>query len=165
MVLANLIDTLERRLHGDPKIVNVHLYDPLNVRAPPPSRRLDEVGLFLDIYFDGSHEPPNFENGFAKLEAGWAFVVVANRPLYCGQQIERYSADAYVVFRRSGSVCTDPGWPLWIGARKHSNNTGELSAFAESMLWFVFESPIECRGCAVAFFFDSTLAGNQTSGD
>ena len=68
--LANLIDTLERRLHGDPQIVNVHLYDPLNVRAPPPSRRLDEVGLFLDIYFDGSHERPNFENGFAQLEAG-----------------------------------------------------------------------------------------------
>ena len=55
LVLANLIDTLERRLYGDPQIVNVHLYDPLNVRVPPSSRRHDEVGLFLDINFDGSH--------------------------------------------------------------------------------------------------------------
>ena len=93
MVLANLIDTLERRLYGHPQIVNVHLYDPLNVRVPPSSRRHDEVGLFLDMYFDGSHEPPNFENGFAKLEAGLGFCCCgeqalilrsANRAVLCG---------------------------------------------------------------------------------
>ena len=30
---------------------------------------------------------------------------------------------------------------LWLGAREHTNNTGELTAIAEAMIWLAEEAP------------------------
>ena len=163
LVYAKLLESLQQKLHTNP--VHVHSYEPINLRAPPVLRRPEDIGLLLSFYLDGSHEPPSWRNDYAECEAGWSFVVVANQSIYCGQPIERISDTEFIVYRRCGPVTIAPDWPQWVGATKHSNNTGELSAFVEAMIFYLFEAPLECRGCAVSFHFDSLLSGNQTSGD
>ena len=39
-----------------------------------------------------------------------------------------------------GPVVTERWSELWVGAREHTNNTGELSAIAEAMLWLLEEA-------------------------
>ena len=82
-----------------------------------------------------------------------------------GDRHRSKNEDTYIVLHRHGSVITDVNAPNFIGTVKHSANTGELSAFAEAQLWFLFELDQAYRDSAVTFYFDSLLAGNQTSGD
>ena len=62
-----------------------------------------------------------------------------------------------------GPVVTEPWSELWVGAREHTNNTGELSAIAEAMLWLMEEAqdggevPVEIR-------YDSQYAANMARG-
>ena len=145
---------------------HAHLYEPSNARPPPPAAVLDVMTqrgeLYLEIYMDGSHDPKPSWNG--PFLAGWAFVVVANLPMDIGFGCIVLGG-GYRVFSRWGPVITDQQNQLWIGALKHSNNTGELSAFAEALLWLHMEAPAAIRTAPITFRWDSTLSGKQTSGD
>ena len=72
----------------------------------------------LLLYFDGSA---------AGKRAGWAFAV--------------FDWGGELLFERWGHVITDPKDPYSLGASTSSNNTGELSAFAEAMIWLICEMP------------------------
>ena len=140
LVFAKLLESLQQKLHTEP--VHVHSYEPINLREPPVLRRQEDVGLLLCFYLDGSHEPPSWRNDYAECEAGWSFVVVANQSVDCGQQVERISDTEFIVYRRCGPVTTASDCPMWVGANKHSNNTGELNAFIKAMLFYMFETNV-----------------------
>ena len=95
----------------------------------------------LLLYFDGSA---------AGKRAGWAFAV--------------FDWSGKLLFERWGHVITDPKDPLSLGASTSSNNTGELSAFAEAMIWLICEAP-HWRDRGVVFAFDSTYAIGAGTGE
>ena len=118
------------------------MYSPTNLASPPYT----ETELHFDIYLDGSYTPPRRDNDYEELPAGWGFVVACNQPIDLGLPVEyvgmnigdRYRSKnehTYIVLFRHGSVITDSNAPNFIGAVKHSANTGELSAFAEAQLF------------------------------
>ena len=94
----------------------------------------------LLLYFDGSA---------TGRRAGWAFAV--------------FEWSGALLFERWGSVITDPQDPMTLGASTASNNTAELSSFAEAMIWLICEMPVwKSRG--VVFAFDSTYAVGAGTG-
>ncbi|KAH8052831.1 endonuclease [Aureococcus anophagefferens] len=88
-------------------------------------------------------------NGFAGAKykpAGWGFVAVR---------------DGHVLAERWGPVELARGAAGYLGAEKCSNNTGELSAIGEALLWLRDED----RGAARALIcYDSKYAANITDG-
>ena len=95
----------------------------------------------LLLYFDGSA---------AGKHAGWAFAV--------------FDWGGTLIYERWGRVITDAKDPYSLGASTSSNNTGELSAFAEAMIWLICEGP-QWRGRGAVFAFDSTYAIGAGTGD
>ena len=78
--------------------------------------------------------------------AGWGFVAVR---------------DGSAVAERWGPVEVDAASPAFLGAEKCSNNTGELSAIGEALLWLRDED----RKCDRAVLcYDSKYAANITDG-
>ena len=61
--------------------------------------------------------------------AGWGAVVVERR-----MQADKQSGKAIFAFH--GPVESSASSIFWLGARIHTNNTGELSAIGEALLWF-----------------------------
>jgi len=63
--------------------------------------------------------------------AGWGFLVA------------NWHGDT--LFERWGRVGTDAGHPCFLGAETHSNNTEEVSAFIELLMYLFYESPLPWR--------------------
>ena len=101
--------------------------------APPPSQNI------FRIYFDGSC-PMNDKPVETRLGAGWGFMVTLNN---------KYMEE------RFGPVILDKFSPWFIGAENYSNNSGELSALYESLLFFqVHSNP----GDVLCLVYDSIFA-------
>jgi ribonuclease HI len=66
----------------------------------------------------------------------------------------------YVLF---APVVTENWHHCWLGARERTNNTAELSAIGELMLWLLQEAP-DLGDTAVHVRFDSTYAANVAQG-
>eukprot|EP00969_Alexandrium_andersonii_P154001 6808533-Alexandrium_andersonii.AAC.1 len=81
-------------------------------------------------------------------KAGWG-VVVFRWP------VEGKEPD----FVLHGPVVTEQWSQLWVGAREHTNNTGELSAIAEALLWLIDEAP-DGGGEPVLLRYDSVYAAS-----
>ena len=60
-------------------------------------------------------------------------------------------------------VVTETWDQLWLGARERTNNTGELSAIGELMLWLLHEAPDE-GNVPMVVRYDSTYAANMAQG-
>ena len=73
--------------------------------------------------------------------AGWGWILTT------GGDGEA-DAHAIMVAEGFGPVVTEEGHPAYLGARKHSNNTGELSAMAELLLALLghAQQPVTARG-------------------
>jgi ribonuclease HI len=130
-------------------------YHPRNCRSPD---MLDGEGGY-EISMDGSFL--TYPSVPAPSSASFGFVVLQG--IFHTQHDRRKPRP--IVFRRWGPVVLDPQNPLFIGATHFSNNTGEISAFIEAIFWLLLEAPLEVRTSNILFTYDSTLAGNQTSGD
>ncbi len=81
--------------------------------------------IAYQIYTDGS-----FDKGKRNIaKCGWGFVVFGR-----GMQPDR---DTEVLKEAFGPTVIDRGTKYFIGAGKKSNNTAELSAFIEAMLYIL----------------------------
>ena len=78
----------------------------------------------LILYTDGSHD-----SGKPQATAGFGYVGIRNG------DAEKDEINCYIEVQGAGPVVTDYKSPVYLGARKHSNNTGELTALMEAMLW------------------------------
>ena len=84
--------------------------------------------------------------------AGWGVVVF------------RYPVDTEVPdYVLHGPVVVGRWDPLWLGAGDATNNTGELSAIGELMLWLLHEAP-DRGDVPVHIRFDSKYAANMAQG-
>jgi ribonuclease HI len=102
-------------------------------RAPPPKT----TGK-MTAYTDG---------GERKNKAGWGAVILN----------EKSDVEAELW----GPVLTDPHDPLYLHATALTNNTGELTAIAEALIYILY---IDKSNRAVEIIYDSTLAGNIANG-
>ena len=105
----------------------------------------------LIIYPDGSHDSSK-----PQAVAGFGFTGIREGD---GEA----DMDARVVVSASGPVITDKTAGVFLGAEKHSNNSGELTALIEGMLW-----ALECDtqpDSAILLRPDSELAMGWTIGD
>ena len=83
------------------------------------------TGYHEDVYYlvtDGSYE--RGKRHFAK--AGWSFVMYD-----CSSAPQLDTKEIVAAF---GPTVVETGTPYWIGARKKSNNTSEMSAMIEALL-------------------------------
>ena len=78
------------------------------------------------IYTDGSARKVKDRSGKRSTLAGWGFVVLGDRG--DGNPLE-------VVDQQWGPVCLDENDVGFIGAEEGTNNTAEVSAIAEAMIW------------------------------
>jgi len=99
----------------------------------------------LLLYTDGSC-PSNQNVATSNLPAGWGVVVVRGGAIAA----ERY-----------GPVVIDPADPTYLGAEVCSNNTGELSALCEALLFLRDEATPAGRATVR---YDSKYAANIASG-
>ena len=78
--------------------------------------------------------------------ASWAFTVIGRDG----------SGDYWFLGSVAGPVITDPTSPLWVGAEKASNNTGEVSAALWAYAWLCsVQNPVPA-----ILHLDSTVAGH-----
>lgn len=103
------------------------------------------------VYVDGSCLGNQHVD--ATTPAAWGLVVVVG-----DDGLGRGSGD--LVHEDAGPVVTDPEAEGFLGAEVGSNNTAELSAFAQALRW-VLQQPEEG---AVLIRADSTYAGNLADG-
>ena len=100
----------------------------------------------LAVYTDGGCRGNVAVDTNRTQPAGWGFVAVR---------------DGHVLAERWGPVELARGAAGYLGAEKCSNNTGELSAIGEALLWLRDED----RGAAQALIcYDSKYAANITDG-
>jgi len=96
----------------------------------------------LIIYFDGA---------FLQQKGGWAFLAV--------------TWDGQIIFERWCAVCLNKQKDDFLGAHSLSNNTAELSAFGEALIWLLCECVFPWRERGVVFAYDSTYAVGAGSGE
>ena len=103
------------------------------------------------IYVDGSCI--GNQNVDAGTPAGWGVVIITG-----SNDLGRGNGEIHHEF--SGPVITDANNSDYIGAEVGSNNTAELTAFAEALRWLLKEGGNE----SVVIKTDSQYAGNQAIG-
>ena len=103
------------------------------------------------IYVDGSCI--GNQNVDAGTPAGWGVVIITG-----SNDLGRGNGEIHHEF--SGPVITDANNSDYIGAEVGSNNTAELTAFAEALRWLLKEGGNE----PVVIKTDSQYAGNQANG-
>ena len=103
------------------------------------------------IYVDGSC--PANRDVDATTPASWAFVVVEG-------DLSHGRGAGEVVHEEAGPVLTDPKAPGFLGAEVGSNNTAELSAFAQALRWLLMQTSDE----PALIRADSIYAGNLADG-
>ena len=84
----------------------------------------------LVIYTDGSHD-----SGKPQATAGFGYIGVRG-----GDAIQD-THNSYTQMQGSGPVITNKNSRPYLGADKHTNNTGETTAIIEAMLWALYEDP------------------------
>ena len=150
----------------------IHNFEPQELRGMTKYRYEDgdEEVPVLRYYIDGSG--PDRSGPKPAQFAGWAFVLTISGPrperagpeaptpipLYRNGQIE------WIVACRWGQVETDPSSIRFLGANHHSNNTAELTAICECLLFHLFELPQAWRDCPLEVKGDSLIALSQTTG-
>jgi ribonuclease HI/exonuclease III len=107
----------------------------------------------IRIYTDGSSKQDPSKDS---VRAGWGFVATLQ------DKTETESWGGLLVSQQFGQVITDPADQCWIGADKHSNNTAELSAIMEALLWV---SHREYKGWNIEILYDSVYAARSIIGD
>ncbi len=105
----------------------------------------------LHIYVDGSCI--GNQNVDGDTPAGWGVVVITG-----SNDLGRGNGEILEEF--NGKVITDPNENKFIGAEVGSNNTAELTAFAEALRWLLSEG----GDCEVIIKTDSQYAANQATG-
>ena len=85
----------------------------------------DNYRDLLIIYFDGA---------FLVQKAGWAYLAV--------------TWEGQIIFERWRAVCLDRTKNAFLGAHSFSNNTAELSALGEALIWLICDCvfPLRERG-------------------
>jgi ribonuclease HI len=104
------------------------------------------------IYVDGSCL--GNQNVDEETPAGWGVVVVTG-----SNDLGRGNGEIFHEF--NGRVITDPDESKFIGAEVGSNNTAELTAFAEALRWVLSEG----GDSEIVIKTDSQYAGNQATGN
>lgn len=104
------------------------------------------------IYVDGSCL--GNQNVDEETPAGWGVVVVTG-----SNDLGRGNGEIFHEF--NGRVITDPNESKFIGAEVGSNNTAELTAFAEALRWVLSEG----GDSEIVIKTDSQYAGNQATGN
>ena len=99
------------------------------------------------LYTDGSFNPHVPQN------AGWGVAVYRSDD----------PADTHCLCELYAPVCLDKEDPRFLGAEQASNNTGELSAIAEALLWLRDECPGPASVPA-ELIYDSKYAADLTLG-
>jgi ribonuclease HI len=113
-------------------------------RAPAAADPADEHRI--RVYTDGSCRG-NHSVQTSKNPAGWGFAAVnGNTPIQ----------------EMWGPVVIDPGDCAYLGAEHGSNNTGELCAITEALLWL---RDFEDTGRAAVICYDSEYAHKMTTGE
>ena len=105
----------------------------------------------IHIYVDGSCL--GNQNVDKDTPAGWGVVVITN-----SNDLGRGNGEISHEF--NGTVITDSEHSNFIGAEVGSNNTAELTAFAEALRWVL----IEGFDGEIIIKTDSKYAGNQATG-
>ena len=103
------------------------------------------------IATDGSGQNVKSEMGIVSI-AGWG-AVVWRWPIVSGPPD----------FVLHAPVIVEPWHPMWMGAREQTNNTGELSAIGESMMWLLSSAP-DNGTLPVTIRYDSEYAANVAQG-
>jgi ribonuclease HI len=104
------------------------------------------------IYVDGSCI--GNQNVNEETPAGWGVVVITG-----SNDLGRGNGEIFHEF--NGRVITDPDESKFIGAEVGSNNTAELTAFAEALRWVLSEG----GDSEIVIKTDSQYAGNQATGN
>ena len=104
------------------------------------------------IYVDGSCL--GNQNVDEETPAGWGVVVITG-----SNDLGRGNGEIFHEF--NGRVITDPDESKFIGAEVGSNNTAELTAFAEALRWVLSEG----GDSEIIIKTDSQYAGNQATGN
>lgn len=90
-----------------------------------------------------------------------------NRPTAAGWGVAAYDAtdnfDRNCLFRLFGPVILDETDQRFLGAEQYSNNTGELTAIAEALIWLEEEAPGEST-LPAEIVYDSQYAADITTG-
>ena len=89
----------------------------------------------------------------ATTPASWAFVVVEG-------DLPHGRGSGEVVHEEAGPVITDSEAPAFLGAEVGSNNTAELSAFAQALRWLL----LQASDASALIRADSIYAGNLADG-
>ena len=112
---------------------------PNQVLAPPtvPAPRHIPT-YFLVAYTDGSKRRH-------LQRAGWSTVIV-KRDTHLDRQHEHRGV---VLVEQYGPVVTNASSPYFLGAESNTNNTAELSAIAEALLWFIHYRPSPALNLAI----------------
>ena len=103
------------------------------------------------IYVDGSCL--GNQNVDSETPAGWGVVVITG-----SNDLGRGNGEIFHEF--NGEVVTDSNDSKYIGAEVGSNNTAELTAFAEALRWVLSEG----GDSEIIIKTDSQYAGNQATG-
>ena len=134
-------------------------------KAMQGKRMIVEVGGWLPVAHGPEREPPKawsiatdgsgqkaVIDGKQREIAGWG-AVVFRYPI---------TTDRPEFILHAPVICEE--WhPMWIGSREKTNNTGELTAIGEAMLWLLGEAPDDGT-LPVEIRFDSKYAANIASG-
>ena len=104
------------------------------------------------IYVDGSCL--GNQNVDEETPAGWGVVVITG-----SNDLGRGNGEIFHEF--NGRVITNPEESKFIGAEVGSNNTAELTAFAEALRWVLSEG----GDSEIIIKTDSQYAGNQATGN
>ena len=107
-----------------PGLVRMELAPRTRDRASIEARDL----LSISYYTDGSYGAKD------TMMAGWGYVMVEQQWVRQTDTSD-FHGDGIVAHESYGPVLTHTRDPLWLGACSHSNNTGELSAIIEVLLW------------------------------
>jgi ribonuclease HI len=112
-----------------------------NTESPSESNTLHHLKSYssIHVYTDGSCKHNKRGNQLG-LPAGWGVAVLREDCLLRGDDnkvIKSYSTLAELY----GPVVTDPNSTFFMGATEQTNNTGELTAVGEALLWLTLYLP------------------------
>lgn len=130
----------------------------------PAAKRQEVAALETDevaLYTDGACKGNNHV-ALKSCPAGWGVVVVEGGVVGTGGAACRDHSSGRSVSELFGPVVLDAASPLFLGAEVGSNNTGELTAICEALLWL--------RDCdrstrSAAIVYDSIYAAKITTGE
>eukprot|EP00401_Gymnodinium_catenatum_P003972 CAMPEP_0117496278 /NCGR_PEP_ID=MMETSP0784-20121206/20571_1 /TAXON_ID=39447 /ORGANISM="" /LENGTH=556 /DNA_ID=CAMNT_0005291237 /DNA_START=115 /DNA_END=1783 /DNA_ORIENTATION=+ len=130
-----------------------------SVFLPADERKALEVAQpdELAIYTDGACKG-NRNVTSTVCPAGWGFCVVGGG----GADGRHSDGTAKLVAELYGPVVLDSSSKFFLGAEVGSNNTGEVSAICEALLWL---RDFERSQRSVAICYDSTYAAKTTTGE